>query len=150
MKRAFLIFVFSSLVLHAGGDEPTYLPGLKATHERLRVLEAERHDYRKPKPGLPPAEEEERLRLLGQLLTDDPVWILAQQIQADISALVALRPQSPADVATIDALKELLAITAGFEERATTRAQAEQFAVSLRQFVARRNAAGAKAWATSQ
>jgi len=152
MNRAFHIFLFSVAVIQASADESAYLPSIKATHKRLSFLEAERRDWRywrKPEPVLPAAQEQERLRLLGQLLTDDPVWTLAQQVQADIWALVALQPRSPADGTAIDALKELLAIIGGFEERATTRTQAEQFATTLRQFVARRDVTGAHTWAKS-
>src|SRR5688572_24116759 len=104
MKQAILFFLFFSLLPQAPAEDSPFLAALKVTHERFRILETERSDYRKPKPGLPPAQEEERLRLLGQLLTDDPVWALAQQIQADISALVAVRPQTPADAAIIESL----------------------------------------------
>ena len=83
-------------------------------------------------------------------MTDDPVWALAQQIQADITALVAVHPQTPADAAIIESLKDLLALTSGFMERAATREQAEQFATALRQFVLRRDIAGASAWAKTQ
>ncbi len=150
MKLAVLIFLLSAVVLHASADEPTYLPTIKAAHERLRVLEAERQDYRKSRPLLPAGKEEERLHLLGQLFGNDPVWVLSQQVQADISAISSLNPQLPADIATVDALKELLAIISGFEERATTDAQAEQFATALRQFVVRRDLPGAQTWAKSQ
>jgi hypothetical protein len=150
MKRTILFFLFFSFLPLAWAEDSPYLAALKATHERFRILDAERNDYRRLKPELPPAKEEERLRLLGQLLTDDPVWELSQQIQADITALVAVRPQTPADVAIIESLKDLLACVAGFDERATTRAQAEQFATALRQFVALRDVAGASAWAKLQ
>ena len=50
----------------------------------------------------------------------------------------------------MEILKDLLAYVSAFEERATTRAQAEQFATALRQFVVRRDVAGASTWAKSQ
>ena len=99
---------------------------------------------------MPPAKEEEYLRLLGKLLTDDPVWALARQIQADIDALSALPARTPADGAIMVSLKDLLAYVSGFLQRATTRAQAEQFATALRQFVVHRDVAGASTWADSQ
>ena len=108
------------------------------------------HDFRKIKLELPPTQREERLRLLGQLVTDDPVWVLAEQIHSDIAALVAIRSRTAADDAIPDSLKDFLAITSGFQERATTRKQAELFSTALRQFIARRDAARASAWAQSQ
>ena len=150
MKRAVLSFLFVALLLQAHADDSPYRISLTSSHERYRVLNAERNDYRKPKPGLPPAQEDERLRLLGQLLTEDPVWALQQQLQADIDALLAVHPQTPADAAILSSLKDLLAITSLVEDRPTTRAQAEQFAIALRQFIARRDVDGAHNWAKVQ
>ena len=150
MKQTLLAFLLVVLLPQVQADESAYLGALKVAHERFRVLESERNDYRKARTGLPPAQEAERLHLLGQLLTDDPLWALSQQIQADISALSALPALTPADGALMETLKDLLVYVSGFEERATTLAQAEQFASMLRQFVVRRDAAGARKWARSQ
>ena len=150
MKQAALSFLFVALALRLQADDSPYQTGLRDVHERFRVLEVERNDYRKPKPELAPAKEEERQRLLGQLLTDDPVWTLAEEIQADIAALTAIRTRTPDDDAILDSLKDLLAIASSLEERATTHDQAKAFATALRQFVARRDAAGASAWARAQ
>jgi len=150
MKRTLLSLLFVTLLPQVEAADPPYLASLKVTRERFGFLEAHRNDYRKPKPELPPTQEEERLRLLGQLLTDDPIWALQNQVQADIDALAVLRPRTPADDTILEALKDILAITGGFDERATTRTEAEKFATALRQFAARRDAVGASAWAKSQ
>src|SRR4051812_18854147 len=100
MKRAFLI-IFWVVVADATGGESDYLSTIKSAHERLNALEVERSDYRKVKPNLSQAEEDERLRLLGQLSVDDPVWALTQQLIADVSALVALQPKTENDVLTL-------------------------------------------------
>ena len=149
MKRALFSFLFLALAARLSADEPTYRASLDSMHERFRTLEVERNDYRKVKPGLPPDREAERLRLLGQLVNDDPVWALAEQIQADLTALAAVRPQTPADLAIMENLKDFLAITIGCEERATTYAQAQDIANLLRQFIARRDVNGASTWARS-
>jgi hypothetical protein len=150
MKQTGLYLVFAALAAQVRADDSTYRTAMNLAHERLRILNVERNDYRKREPGLPPEQETERLRLLGQLQTDDPIWALGQQIQADITALADARSQTAADAAIIENLKDLLAITSSFEDRATTRAQAEAFATALRQFVARRDVAGAGTWAKSQ
>jgi hypothetical protein len=99
---------------------------------------------------LPQAQEEERFRVLGQLLTEDPVWALARQIEADISAIVALPKKTPADTAVLEDLKDFLAVSSGIADRANTQAEAEGYAMTLRQFFVRRDASGAVAWAKSQ
>ena len=71
-------------------------------------------------------------------------------LQADIRAVGALRPRSDIDEANLAVLKDFLAIVAGFEERATTRTQADYFATNLRQFLGRRDATAASAWAGTQ
>ncbi len=139
--------MFVALLLQAHAVESPYRAALKTAHERYRQLDAERNDYRKTEPGLPAEKEAEYHRVLGQLLIDDPVWALTEQIQADIDALVTMRSRTPADTAVLEDLKDFLAIMSGLQERATTRKEAEQIATTLRQFIARRDAAGALAWA---
>lgn len=150
MKPTILTSILVAFVLQAHAEELPYQTALNAARERLNTLNAEMHDYRKVKPELPPAQQEERLRLLGQLVADDPIWILSEQLQADISALAAIRSRTPADDATLDSLKDLLAITGGLQDRATSQKQAQQLATALRQFIARRDATGASTWAKSQ
>lgn len=150
MKHAIVALLFVMLLLRAQADDTPYRAAVKSAHKRYEVLSRERVDYRKTKPGLPAPQEEEYLRLLGQLSVDDPVWALAQQIQADIDALVAVRSRTPADDAILDNLKDLLAITASVEDRANTREEAERIATVLRQFIIRRDVAGARAWVKSR
>ncbi|HET6408082.1 MAG TPA: hypothetical protein VFG14_09390 [Chthoniobacteraceae bacterium] len=150
MKRTFLSLLLLVLSLQARADDSAYRTTLDAAHQRFQALEIKRSDYRKPKAELPAAEEEERRRLLGHLLTDDPVWALTQQLQTDIEALAAARPRTPVDANTMEDLKDLLAFISGFADRATTLAQAEQLAAALRQFVVRRDLPGIRQWAKSQ
>jgi len=150
MKPTILTSFLIAFALQSHAEDPTYRTALKFARERFNTLDAEMHDYRKVKPELPPAQQEERLRLLGQLVADDPIWMLSEQLKADISALAAIRSRTPTDDAILDILKEFLAIISGIQDRATTRKQAEQFATALRQFIARRDATGAITWANSQ
>lgn len=89
------------------------------------------------------------LQLHGQLLRDDPIWVLSKQIDADIEALKALPNKTDSDAALIDTLKNLLALVDAHYDEATTRAQADEYARAMRQFVARRDYEGAKAWSKS-
>jgi hypothetical protein len=150
MKHAFLALFSLVVVSHALEDDSKYRADLDATRERLQTLEVERNDYRKLEPQLAPTQEAERLRLIGKLLEEDPVWSISQQLQADISALVKKRDETPQERALHEDLKDLLAITVGVQERTSTREQAEAYAILLRQYIARRDVAGASAWARSQ
>jgi len=53
-------------------------------------------------------------------------------------------------MALIETLKNLLAVVSGLDDRASTRAQAEEHATLLRQFVARRDYDGAVRWAETK
>jgi hypothetical protein len=150
MKPTILSLLWIIFALNVCAKEPTYREALQALHDRFAKLEMERHDYRKPEPRLTAEEEQERVRLHGQLLRDDPVWVLIEQMLADIRALEELRTKTEADSVLIETLKDLLAGVAGFSDRATSRAQAEEDARALRQFVVRRDVEGLRAWSKSQ
>lgn len=132
--------------LSAFASDSTYRETLRKVHDRFSYLEMVGSDYRKTQPILSPEQEQERLRLQGQLLRDDPIWVLQKQIDADIEALKALPDKTGSDAALIDTLKNLLAFVSAHDDKATTRAQAEEYAKAMRQFVARRDYEGAKAW----
>jgi hypothetical protein len=83
-------------------------------------------------------------------MIDDPLWALAQQIQADVQAIVAVASPTKADGESIENLKNFLVITSIVEGRPTTREEAELSATTLRQFITRRDVAGARAWAKLQ
>jgi hypothetical protein len=150
MKTNTLIAILVIGILPAQADESDYRTNVKATRERFQSLDLAYNDYRKSKPGLPHDQEEERLRLFGKLVTDDPVWALIVQIQADIDAVNAISPQSPADRVLLENLKDILSITSALDGRATTQLQAENWATGLRQFIARRDVRGAQVWAESR
>jgi hypothetical protein len=142
--------ILSLLLLIPGSrvfaSDSTYQDTLRAVHDRFAYLEMLRSDYRKSEPRLSPEQEQEWLRLHGQLLRDDPVWVLYRQISADIEALKAAPTKTDSDAALIDTLKNLVAFVNEHDEKATTRAQADEYARAMRQFVARRDYEGAKAW----
>ena len=143
-----LLLLFSGLSAFA--SDSTYRDTLRKVHDRFAYLEMVGSDYRKPQPILSPEQEQEFLRLQGQLLRDDPIWVLQKQIYADIDALKALPAKTDSDAALIETLKNLFAVVSAHDDRATTRAQAEEYARTMLQFVARRDYEGAKAWAKLQ
>jgi hypothetical protein len=122
-------------------DEPAFRAEVAAARNRYLTLENRRG-------SLSGAEEKERLCLLGQLTDHDPVFAVTREVVAQAQALQ--QGSSPTDRATAEKLEELAAITTGFENRATTLAEAKSFANVLRGFVARRDVEGARAWAKAQ
>ncbi len=149
MKTIILPVFLLIPVLSAFAADSTYQDKLRAAHDRFSYLEMVNSDYRKSQPRLSPEQEQEMLRLHGQLLRDDPIWALQRQISADVDALKAIPTKADPDVALIDTLKNLLAFVSANEDQATSRAQAEEYARTMRQFVARRDYEGAKAWSKS-
>jgi hypothetical protein len=146
MKPIILSLLLLIPVSTAFASDSTYQETLRAVHHRFDELEMLGSDYRKAQPRLSPEQEQERLRLHGQLLRDDPIWVLYNQIDADIEALKAVPTKTDSDAALIDTLKNLLAYVHGHNDQATTRAQADEYARALRQFVARRDYEGIKVW----
>jgi hypothetical protein len=122
-------------------DEPAFQAEVAAVRNRYLTLENRRG-------SLSDAEEKERVCLLGQLIDHDPVFAVTREIIAEAQALQ--QGTSPTDRATAEKLVQLAAITTGFENRATTLAEAKSFASVLRGFVARRDVEGARAWAKAQ
>ena len=156
MKTAILSFLLMTVASLAHAQDRGYQTSLAQLNERLQTLEVERADYRKAAPGslhpkLSPAQAVERYSLLGQLFSEDPIWALSQQLQANIEALAdPLKPGIPEENrAVLEADKDFLALSVSFDGRAITHAQAVAFAVTLRQFIARRDVSGARIWASS-
>ena len=150
MKSCFACLLVLLCSFQAQAIESAYRAALNSAHQRFADLEVQRCDYRKLKPSLPQLQEQERLHLLGRLITEDPVWAFAQQIKSDMWALTSFRMLTPEEAVILENFKELLAITSIVEGKAVTRAQAEGFAIALRQFAARGDAAGAGKWALLQ
>jgi len=146
MKPIILSLLLFTPVLRAFAADFAYQNTLRTVHDRFAYLEMLNSDYRKPQPRLSPEQEQELFRLHGQLLRDDPIWVLQRQIDADIQALKAVPTKTDSDAALIDTLKNLLAFVSGHDDKATTHAQAVEYARAMRQFVARRDLEGAKAW----
>jgi hypothetical protein len=121
--------------------EPPFQAEVAAVRNRYLALENRRG-------SLSGAEEKERLCLLGQLTDYDPVFAVTREVIAEAQALQ--KGSSPIDRATAEKLVQLAAITTGYENRATSLAEAKSFASVLRGFVARRDVEGAKAWAKAQ
>jgi hypothetical protein len=149
MKPTILLLLLLATVPDGLAQDAGYRANLQSLHDRFAALEMVRHDYLKPQPRLSPEQEQERLRLHGQLVRDDPVWVLYEQLDADIKALEAARTKTDSDTGLINTLKNLLATVTGVLDQPTTRAQADEYATALRQFVARRDEAGATAWSKS-
>lgn len=150
MKPIILSLLLLIPGLRAFASDFTYQDTLRAAHDRFAYLETLRSDYRKSQPILSPEQEQERLRLHGQLLRDDPIWVLYEQINADIQALKAVQTKTDSDAALIDTLRNLLAYVNAHDDKATTRAQADEYARAMRQFVARRDYEGIMAWSKIQ
>jgi hypothetical protein len=145
-----LSLLLLSPLLRVSAADSSYRETLTAVHDRFARLEMEANDYRKAQPILSPDQEQEFLRLHGQLLRDDPVWALLRQLYDDIKAVDAIPEKTSADKALLETLKNLLATVSSHAETATTRKQAEEYALALRQFVARRDFEGAKAWSQAR
>jgi hypothetical protein len=64
----------------------------------------------------------------------------------DVQALAALPSLSDPDKETLEDLKDMLAFTGDWRERAMTLAEATACATALRQFAARRDVIGMKQW----
>ena len=147
MKPTILSLLLLLIVPHLRAEDSGYREGLEKLRHRCSQLETEASDYRQPELRLSPEKLQELNQLQGQLLREDPVGTLGDQILADIRALETLRTRTAADTELIENLKDLLAHVSGVADQATTRAQADELASTLRQFVARRDLAGLKAWA---
>jgi hypothetical protein len=144
VKSAFLAFLLVASPWAALADDSSYHAEITDIRRRYLALE----NRKVMGSSLSPAEEKERLCLLGQLIDQDPVSALTRDIVADVHALEG--SGKPEEHATAEKLVELSAITTGFEGRATTLAEAKSFASILRKFVVRRDVEGAKAWAKAQ
>jgi hypothetical protein len=106
---------------------------LEDAKERLRLLELERNDYRRPDHGtLPNDKEAERQQLIGFLFLRDPVWKLQQELKAQIDAVVAFKDSQDAMV-NLDYLKEALAISEALadEEPSMINKACDQIRVSV-------------------
>ena len=145
-----LVIALSALsitTISAQAQEADYLAQIQSARERLSDLEVQRHDYRKARPELPAKLEAERQLLLKQIAAEDPLGQVTHQINRELEAILALPSRTPEENASLEALKDLLAISAGVVDSAKTRPAAEKAARELRRFVLLRDVAGARAWA---
>jgi hypothetical protein len=122
-------------------DEPAFQAEVAAARNRYLTLDNRRG-------SLSGDEEKERLCLLGQLTDHDPVFVVTREVVAEAQTLQ--QGSSPTDRATAEKLLQLAVITTGYENRATSLAEAKSLASVLRGFVARRDVEGARAWAKAQ
>lgn len=146
MKAAALLLVVIAFSTTLFGQESSYRNELKSAHARLRALEEQRNEFRRNKRDVPADLDKARFLLLGQLQSNDPLWVLTRQIETDIAAIAALPQQTPEDETALSTLKDFLAVISGLGEAASL-SEAETLATTLRQFAARRDGAGAVAWA---
>ena len=146
LKSAFVSLLVFPWFGTALSDDTSYQAEVAATQNRYLALA-----NRKAMGGsLSPAEEQQRLCLLGELIDRNPVWALTRDITADYQAISSGKRPSAEESATAEKLLQLIQITTSFEHRATTLSEANAFATILRQFVVRRDVDGAKAWVKAQ
>ncbi len=140
------LLVFSLLLAFAGtaaAQEMTpYQEEVLRLQDRYNKLEMDRHDYRKPKPGLPPEQEAERRKLKTELMEKAPLLALMEQLSEDITVLAQSKPVPEEDVRLMDTLKELLACAAPFQEYAKTQEEAKTLAAKVHLLIVRRDAKG--------
>src|SRR4051794_40353205 len=121
MKLTVLFIAILTLSASLKARASDYRSALEVVHEQFYALEIERYDYRKPIPHLSPLKEEERFKLLGRLLSEDPVWSLTRELQADIDTLVSTGQNTQEERNLLEKLKDLLAISSSFLARSETR-----------------------------
>ena len=144
VKSALVVLLPVASLWRALCDERSYHAEITAARSRYLSLE-----NRKAMGGsLSAAEEKERQCLLGQLIDQDPLFVLTREI-AKAQAL-ELGSDTSEERATIERLTVLWQIATQFESSATTLPEAKAFANTLRKFVARRDVDGARAWANAQ
>ena len=145
--KTIVLTLFALLpLLGAHAQESEYQKKLQTLWLQFVKLDSERVDYRKPDPRLPLEDEQEWLRLRGQLLRDDPIRTLCDQLGMDIEALAKLPSPANADKELLEDLKDLLAHISGYQDRPANLAEATACATSLRQFVVRRDVNGMSRW----
>jgi hypothetical protein len=123
-------------------EDSPYQTQLRRLQDNVLKLEVVRHDFKKEKPGLPPAEEAEYLRLSSQLRDLDPIGVLLKELEQNILALIEIKDPTPADVALLDEQKGYMAITASLTSEPESLEQARSLATAARQFILRKDMAG--------
>ncbi len=101
--------------------------------ERLRLLELERNDFRRPDHGtLPKDKEAERQQIIGILFLRDPLWKLQQELKAQLDAVAASK-DSPDAMEDIGILKDAFAISEVLadEEPSAIKKACDQIRVSV-------------------
>ena len=127
VKVAFITLLGMAWLHLAFSGEASYQAEIIATRNRYLDL----GNRKAMGESLTPAEDKERLCLLGELTEGAPVWVLTHGIIADIQALEG----SGKDLTN--------------EERATADKLSQLLLIAL-QFVVRRDVDGARAWAKTQ
>ena len=146
MKYLLFALILIVLTQAAIAEEQSYRDNVDTAQRRYLELE-NRLQFGH---SLTPAEEVERYTALGRLIIDNPVWALTRDVTLDYQALRSGKPRTAEVTATAEKLLQLLQITSSLEHRATTLPEANAFASILREFVARRDVDGARAWAKVQ
>jgi hypothetical protein len=149
MKPILHLVLFCALMLSASAQESAYQKSLQSIHDRFAKLETERSDYRKPKQELPPEQEREWLQLMGQLITEDPFWLLQKQLYAEIRVLADMQKRTAEEDAVLDMLKDFLAVASSVRDFAANREEATLNANTFRRFMVRRDLDGAQKWSNS-
>ncbi len=148
MKPAFFSLLCLAIVLTTGGNDSPYQAELMKIMDRYTRLETERSHPVAPR-RLSEADEKERRQLLGQLIDMDPIWVIVRELEADIRALLTIKPAKPGDEALLEDLKSFMAFTAGVQQHAKDLEEAEQLANTIRGFIIRGDVEGLGKWVKS-
>lgn len=115
---------------------------LERWHRRLDLLEAMQFDSRRNQAVFPSNLESEHLELIATLKKEDPIWVLEEDLAAQIKALAAKRSGKP-DEDKLHDLKDILASIAGCGFLVTSREEGGKLAEKLRKCMAKHDVKGA-------
>ena len=142
----FLLLCFGPFLPLRGSEDTPYQTTLRKIEDRHMALEAERYHPANKAKTLPPADEKELQQLTGQLMELHPLWVLFNQLAADIRVLAVQKTLEAKDTALLEDLKNFLALSAVMQGRANNLEEAQEHADMLRRFIVRRDFQGMKKW----
>ena len=142
----FLLLCFGLFHPLRGSEDTPYQTTLRKIEDRHMALEAERFHPGNTAKILSPADEKELQQLTGQLMELHPLWVLFNQLAADIRVLAVQKPLDAKDAALLEDLKEFLAFSAVMQGRAKNLEEAQEQTDVLRRFIVRRDFQGLKKW----
>jgi len=120
-------------------------PGAETMRQNLAALELERNDYRKPNRELTPEKEEDRQKIIGWLITNDPVWAIQQEVIAQLTGLALIQTATEVRMDEIDWRKEVLAKLKDIKSLDTSSITEKQ-AGELRALIVLKDKSGLDSW----